>query len=165
MVPVFTGGTGSDSSSLSHPMFLPDKYEAGTANIPGIAGLSAGMNHILEEGLDSILNKSRDLMIYFLDELERFSYINLHGLNCHEGRIPCFSLTFNDLDPSFVSYVLDNKFGITTRSGLHCAPLAHRVFGTEISGSLRISFNHMTNVGDIDALFSAFSMLKGVSHD
>ncbi|WP_209457813.1 aminotransferase class V-fold PLP-dependent enzyme [Youngiibacter multivorans] len=165
MVPVFTGGTGSDSSSLSHPMFLPDKYEAGTANIPGIAGLSAGVNHILEEGLDSILSKSRDLMIYFLDELERFSYINLHGLNCNEGRIPCFSLTVNDLDPSFVSYVLDNEFGITTRSGLHCAPLAHRVFGTEISGSLRISFNHMTNEGDIDALFSAFSMLKGVSHD
>lgn len=165
MMPVFTGGTGSDSSSLSHPMFLPDKYEAGTANVPGIAGLSAGVNHILEEGLDSITAKSQRLMDHFLNRLEKFSEIYLYGIDISKGRIPCFSLTFKDIDPSLASYVLDNEFGITTRSGLHCAPLAHKVFGTDTSGSLRISFNHLTSECDIDALFSAFSMLKGVSHD
>lgn len=165
MMPVFTGGTGSDSSSLSHPLFLPDKYEAGTANIPGISGLNAGVNHILEETLDSISNKSWALMSYFLSELRKFDYIKLHGLDSVEGRIPCFSLTFNDMDPSMVSYMLDGEFGITTRSGLHCAPLAHRIFGTEVSGSLRVSFNHLTSESDIDTLFGAFSRLKGVSHD
>jgi selenocysteine lyase/cysteine desulfurase len=165
MMPVFTGGTGSDSSSLSHPLFLPDKYEAGTANIPGISGLNAGVNHILEETLDSISNKSWALMSYFLSELRKFDYIKLHGLDSVEGRIPCFSLTFNDMDPSMVSYMLDGEFGITTRSGLHCAPLAHRLFGTEVSGSLRVSFNHLTSESDIDTLFGAFSRLKGVSHD
>jgi len=165
MMPVFTGGTGSDSSSLSHPLFLPDKYEAGTANIPGISGLSAGVNHILEETLDSIENKSRDLTSYFLSELKKYDDIKLHGIGNTEGRIPCFSLTFSGMDPSMASYMLDNEFGITTRSGLHCAPLAHRVFGTEISGSLRVSFNHLTAECDIAALFGALSMLKGVSHD
>lgn len=165
MMPVFTGGTGSDSSSLSHPMFLPDKYEAGTANIPGISGLHAGVNHILDVGLDSIANISKDLMIHFLEGLKLDRSVNLHGICNHEGRIPCFSITFNDIDPSQASYILDNEYGITTRSGLHCAPLAHRIFGTDASGSLRVSFNHMTEKSDIDALIIAFSMMKGVSHD
>lgn len=164
MLPVFTGGTGSESSSLSHPMFLPDKFEAGTANIPGIAGLAAGVTHILDEGLASIAVKDKNLMSRFIAMLEDFNNIRLYGLHSPDGRISCFSLTLNDIDPSYASYILDTEYGIATRSGLHCAPLAHKVFGTEISGSLRISFNHLTSESDIDSLFSAFSLIKGDFH-
>lgn len=164
MLPVFTGGTGSDSSSLSHPMFLPDKFEAGTANIPGIAGLAAGVDHILGRGLASISATDRNLMSRFIDRLKDFSNIKLYGLPGPVGRIPCFSLILEDIDPSYAAYILDTEYAISTRSGLHCAPLAHKVFGTEISGSLRISFNHLTSESDIDSLFSAFSLIKGESH-
>ncbi|HSP47319.1 MAG TPA: aminotransferase class V-fold PLP-dependent enzyme [Clostridiaceae bacterium] len=159
--PVFTGGTGSSSSSLNQPDFLPDKYEAGTMNTPGISGLLEGIRYLGNVGIDSIQKTNYGLMDHFLRNLRNFEAITLHGLPAPEGRVPNFSLTFKEVSPSSAAFILENRFGIITRPGLHCAPLAHKAMGTAEEGSLRISFSHFNTKDELDILFHALGQLKG----
>lgn len=159
--PVFTGGTGSSSSSLTQPDFLPDKYEAGTMNTPGISGLLEGIRYLERVGIDSIQRTNKELMDHFLGNLKHFEKITLHGLPGSEGRVPNFSLTFKEVNPSEAAFLLETRFGIITRPGLHCAPLAHQAMGTAEEGSLRISFSHFNTKDELDMLFHALRQLKG----
>lgn len=159
--PVFTGGTGSSSSSLSQPDFLPDKYEAGTMNTPGISGLLEGLRYLRSIGIDSIQKTNHNLMDHFLLNLKKFEEITLHGLPSPEGRVPNFSLTFKEVSPSTAAFILESRFGIITRPGLHCAPLAHKAMGTADKGTLRISFSHFNTKDELDILFHAMGQLKG----
>lgn len=158
---IIVGGTGSLSDSLSQPDFLPDKFESGTLNIPGIIGLKSALKFINKEGLNNIISKEKYLSDYLLNKILNLDYINLYGLNTSDGRTPTFSFNLNGLDPSEVSFLLDNEFGISNRTGLHCASLAHKTIGTYPNGTVRISLGYFNNKIEIDAFIDALIKIRG----
>ena len=133
------GGTGSKSDTLIHPDILPDKFESGTPNTPGIVGLGAGVNYILSKGIENIRNHELDLARHFIEELKKIDSVILYGPKDITKQAPVISLNIGDSDSSEVSYVLDQAFDIGVRPGLHCAPLAHKTIGTFERGTVRFS--------------------------
>lgn len=160
--PVFTGGTGSDSLSLSQPSFLPDKFEPGTHNTPGIAGLLEGIRYIKNISLDIIIAENKTLMTHFIENVHLIPNLEIQGSLDIEERIPNFSLKFKNLDSSEAAYLLESQHEMISRSGYHCAPLAHKALGTEHSGTVRISFGHFTTLAEIDDLLIALRILSEV---
>ena len=160
--PVFTGGTGSDSLSLTQPSFLPDKFEAGTHNTPGIAGLSEGIKYIYNISMDIVIKKYRTLMTHFIENVNLIPNIEIQGTLDIEERIPNFSLKFKNLDSSEAAFLLETQHAMITRSGYHCAPLAHKALGTVHSGTVRISFGHFTTLAEIEDLLIALRILSEV---
>ena len=160
--PVFTGGTGSDSLSLIQPNFLPDKFEAGTHNTPGISGLLEGVKYIESISIDSIIRRNKILMAYFLEKISSIPHIEIQGSLDIEERIPNFSLKVKNLESSEAAYLLETQYDIITRSGYHCAPLAHKALGTGSTGTVRISFGHYTTLAEIDELLAALRNLSEV---
>ena len=160
--PVFTGGTGSDSLSLTQPSFLPDKFEAGTHNTPGIAGLSEGIKYIYNISMDIVIKKYRTLMTHFIENVNLIPNIEIQGSLDIEERIPNFSLKFKNLDSSEAAFLLETQHAMITRSGYHCAPLAHKALGTVHSGTVRISFGHFTTLAEIEDLLIALRILSEV---
>lgn len=156
---VFVGGTGSESLSLNQPQFLPDKFEAGTPNLPGIVGLTKGIEFITNTC--SFCNPN-PLTEIFLRGLQSIKDITLLGVTTTTYRVPTFSFVFHNIDPSEAAFRLENDYGIITRSGYHCAPLAHKALGTIESGSLRISFGHFTTEDEILFLLKALKNLSEV---
>ncbi|MGL5647988.1 MAG: aminotransferase class V-fold PLP-dependent enzyme [Clostridium sp.] len=158
--PFIEGGTGSLSHHIHQPDFLPDKFESGTLNIPGIVGLYNGISFINETGIDNI--KKHNSALYKklgtgLLELGYTVYGDLSFKNCTT------SLSFNlrDLDPSELSYYLDSS-GISNRAGLHCAPKTHETIGTFPLGTVRLSISYFNTFKDIDY---ALSILKNAIKD
>lgn len=146
---LIVGGTGSLSSSIYQPDFLPDKFESGTLNTPGIVGLMAGIKYIKDTGIKNIQEKEEELCKLFLEGLLNMSEIKVYGLKNHKNRTSTISVNFNDRDSSEISYILDSEFGIMTRTGLHCAPLAHKTIGTYPEGTLRFSIGPFNDNKDI----------------
>lgn len=159
--PVFTGGTGSRSLALEQPQFLPDKFESGTQNTPGIAGLLAGVTHLRALDFSAIRSHQESLMGHFLQGISRWPFLTVQGPDSHVQRLPVFSLKFRDMDPSMVAFRLETEHHIITRSGLHCAGRAHLALGTADVGTLRASFGHYTDVKDIDILLNAIENICG----
>ena len=147
--PVLVGGTGSDSHSVITPNFLPDKFECGTLNLPGISGLLAGINFINKEGIYTIREKEDYLCNYALDTLSEFKDITIYGPKSSKEKTSTIAFNINGLDASEVGFYLDNEFNITTRTGLHCAPLAHKSIGTFPQGSIRISLGYFNTIDEI----------------
>ncbi|WP_297425956.1 aminotransferase class V-fold PLP-dependent enzyme [Clostridium sp.] len=143
------GGTGSISSSLQQPDFLPDKFESGTHNLPGIIGLSEAIKYINSVGLDQIYEHNSYLINYLLEGLLNISGITVYGDISGKMLTTCLSINANLLDPSELSYLLDS-YGIKTRSGLHCAPLAHKSIDTYPTGTVRLSISYFTSKKEID---------------
>ncbi len=134
------GGTGSKSSSVYQPDFFPDKYESGTPNLPGIAGLNAGIKYILKRGQKSILEHEKKIIDLFINEVKKIDNIQIYGSDDISSRCGVVSLNVNEMDSAEVAYLLDTNYKIAVRPGLHCAPLAHKTLGTEDSGAVRFSF-------------------------
>lgn len=146
---LFSGGTGSLSHSLSQPTFLPDKFECGTMNMPGIIGLSKGIDFINSTGIDTIKEKTSFLRNKLIDGILNIDNFKIYGsLNNTKGTT-CLSINNLKLDPSELSYILDTN-GIKTRSGLHCAPLAHKSINTYPTGTVRLSLSYFNSIDDID---------------
>ncbi|UZW15917.1 aminotransferase class V-fold PLP-dependent enzyme [Clostridium pasteurianum] len=143
------GGTGSNSSSMDQPDFLPDKFESGTLNTPGIAGLYEGIKFIKKIGIENIEKRERALTEYLLSELKKISYVELYGLNSVENRAAVVSINIDGMDSSTVGYIL-NKNNIAVRTGYHCAPLIHHVIGTKEYGTVRISPGYFNTEKDIE---------------
>ena len=161
--PVFVGGTGSMSYSLVQPDFLPDKFESGTLNTPGIAGLYSAINYINKETINAIHTKEMYLSRLLLDDLNNMDYVTLYGPNTTINRLSTFSINLNDMNSNEFSYYLDSKYNIITRTGLHCAPLTHKTIGTENMGTVRISIGYFNTVEDIKSLIDAiYHIHKGV---
>lgn len=157
--PFVTGGTGSVSDSEIQPHFLPDKYESGTPNIPAIYGLNASLKYIIKCGIDNIRQKELDLAAAFLDEMRKIPSVRIVGPNRNDNRAPVVSLDFIDRDNAEVAFALENNFGIATRTGLHCAPNAHKTLGTYPQGTVRFSFGHFNSFDDVNYAVDAIKSI------
>lgn len=155
------GGTGSQSASLDHPNFYPDKLEAGTHNLPGIAGLNAGLKHILKRGTESIYSHEKNLLDIFITELKKNPKIKIYGPESIEDRIGVVPINIEGMDSSEVANILDREYGIAVRPGLHCAPLAHKAIGTEKLGAVRFGVGPFNKKKDIMAAVKALKELAG----
>ncbi|EOC99415.1 aminotransferase class V-fold PLP-dependent enzyme [Caldisalinibacter kiritimatiensis] len=149
------GGTGSKSNLLTQPDFLPDKFESGTPNTPGIIGLGAGIKYILERGIEDIRNHEKELTKYFIEELKKIQEVKLYGPCNVEKQAAVVSINIGDEDSSEVSYILDNVFNIAVRPGLHCAPLAHKTIGAYEQGTIRFSMGVFNTFNDIEKAVEA----------
>lgn len=147
--PCILGGTGSLSHSLTQPDFLPDKFESGTLNIPGIIGLYEGIKFIEKEGLNTIYEHNSNLRSYLINELLNMNKISIYGDLSQSNGTSCVSITHSGLDVSELSFILDSDYGISNRSGLHCAPLAHKTIGTYPEGTVRLSLGYFNTIEDI----------------
>ena len=156
--PLITGGTGSVSDSEIQPEFLPDKYESGTPNIPGIYGLHAGLKYITETGIDHIRAKEMELAGAFMNEMKEVASVRIVGPNRVENRAPVVSLDFHNQDNAEIAFLLESEYGIATRTGLHYAPNAHKTLGTYPQGTVRFSFGYFNTMDEV--LYAANAVKK-----
>lgn len=143
------GGTGSLSHSMTQPDFLPDKFESGTLNTPGIAGLKAGIEFINFIGIKSIKEKEDYINSYFINEISNINGMKVYGQTNVLCKTSAISINHSLIPNSDLSFYLAKDFGIMTRCGLHCAPLAHKTIGTYPNGTTRFSFGFYTDLEDI----------------
>ncbi|OGO07098.1 MAG: hypothetical protein A2Y61_04530 [Chloroflexi bacterium RBG_13_60_13] len=146
--PLKRGGTGSRSEYEYQPEFLPDKYESGTPNTVGLAGLGAGVRFVLEEG-GSIQKKERELAEALLDGLKGIAGVVIHGHDIADSRIAVVSFNISGLTSSEVAMELE-EHSILCRPGLHCSPTTHRTLGTFPQGTVRLSPGYFTSSEDIE---------------
>jgi cysteine desulfurase family protein len=155
------GGTGSLSESITQPDFLPDKFESGTMNTPGIAGLLEGINYINAEGIDGIRQKEEYLTERFLEGLLNIKDLSVYGIRNPKLMTAVISINSACINNAELGYILDSEYGIMTRTGLHCAPFAHKTLGTFPEGTLRFSFGPFNELSDINyTLNSLNNILK-----
>ncbi len=147
------GGTGSNSHFMIQPSFMPDKFESGTLNTPGIAGLGEGIKFINRIGIESIQKHESELTLYLLKEIKKLPYIKLYGESHGKNRGPVISFNVEGVDASIVGEKLDNE-EIAVRTGYHCAPLVHEVIGTEYAGTVRVSPGYFNTLYDIEKLLT-----------
>ncbi len=160
LVPLKEGGTGSESLLEAQPAHLPDRFEAGTLNAPGIAGLGAGVQFILDHGLETIRQHEVELTEYTLEKLKQLPDLAIYGPRDAQSRTGVISFNFTNIAPEEVTYVFDEVYNIMARSGLHCAPQAHRAIETiEFNGTVRISFGYFNTQDEIDILINALENL------
>lgn len=154
------GGTGSKSEDLFQPEIVPDRYESGTHNTPGIAGLNEGVKFILEKGIDNIRLHEEELCQYMLDKLEEVPNIKIYGTKDSKKRAAVIAINIGDMDSGEITFILDSEYDIATRSGIHCAPLAHKTLGTLEQGAVRFSLGYFNTKEEID---KAVDALKEIS--
>jgi cysteine desulfurase / selenocysteine lyase len=153
--PLREGGTGTVSESVAHPEELPERLEAGTLNVSGLAGLLAGVEYIAERGIGDILAHERAMSEALYRGLSEIPGASLQGPTDFTRRVGPVSLTLGETDPREVAAILDTSFGIATRAGLHCAPLTHESLGTSPVGTLRLSPGPFTTEEDVQAAVDA----------
>ncbi|MBE5757500.1 MAG: aminotransferase class V-fold PLP-dependent enzyme [Clostridiales bacterium] len=151
--PIKFGGTGTYSNKIEQPTDYPEGLESGTQNLPGILGLSAGIEFVLKNQ-DKINNKIYKLTKYLITELNKIKYVKTYGSNPHSGVV---SIKIDNIDSSEVSTILSEKYNIYTRSGLHCAPLVHNYFDTTKNGLTRISLSYFNKLSEIKKLITAIT--------
>ena len=159
LTPIVTGGTGSASDSEVQPDYLPDRFESGTPNLPGIYGLQAAVDFVLETGVEALRAHEAALTRRFLDGLGDVPGIRLAGPWEPENRAGVVSLDFLRADNAEISFRLEQEYGILTRCGLHCAPSAHKTLGTFPQGTVRFSHGWYTAEEEIDAAVEAVRTL------
>jgi len=157
--PILYGGTGSKSELDRMPEFLPDRFEAGTLNTPGLAGLAAGVEFLLRTGVEAVRTKEDGLCQRLLGGLSSLAGVAIHGPRTG-ARAPVVSFTMANLDPSSIGDILDAEFDIASRVGLHCAPDAHRSLGTFPTGTVRVSPGFFNTESDIDRVVNAIDALS-----
>ena len=148
--PLIEGGTGSMSNSEESPNYMPDKFEAGTMNLPGIFGLNASLKYLKEIGLKEIRETELFLAKRFIEKVNLMENVKIAGINGMEGRTAVVSLDFQDFDNSEIAFTLSNDYFIMTRCGLHCAPSAHMTLNTFPQGTVRFSFGHFNTESQVD---------------
>ena len=158
--PLVEGGTGSVSDLPVQPEFMPDKYESGSQNALGIAGLQAALKWIERETLPALHAHAKKLSERFIGVCESIPGVRLYGPADSDRRVPVFSVTVEGMEPAEVSALMESEFGILTRSGLHCAPFAHQTIGTsEQGGTTRLSFGAFNTIDDVDRCAEAIQRL------
>jgi cysteine desulfurase/selenocysteine lyase len=153
--PLKCGGTGSYSEHENQPVFMPDKYESGTPNTVGLAGLGAGVRFVLQEGLANIRKQEEKLTRLLLDGLAAIPGVVCHGKANAVDQVAIVSFNVSGLTPSEVALELEEGFRIMCRPGLHCSPMAHKALGTFPQGSVRLSPGHFNSRPDIEKTLEA----------
>lgn len=159
--PLFQGGTGSLSEDPHQPQTLPDRFESGNLNVPGIFGLGAGVDSLLHRDLATERMRLQGLTAQFLEEIAECRGLRIYGPETAEGRVGVVSLNLEGLDPQTLAMILDQSFQIEVRSGLHCAPGAHRACGSlERGGAVRFSFGHFTTSEEVSSAAEALRQIS-----
>lgn len=153
--PLIAGGTGSASDSEYLPGYLPDRFESGTANLPGIYGLQSALSFIEQQGLDTLIRHERALTAAFMEGLRAIPQAALIGPQSMENRVGVLSVDFTGKDNAQISDRLATEFGILTRCGLHCAPSAHKSLGTFPRGTVRFSIGYQNTLEEINRALEA----------
>ena len=159
--PLLTGGTGTQSELLHQPVSRPERYESGTLNVPGLAGLARGVDFILKTGVDAIEEKEYELTARLISGIRQYDNITIWGPQTAKNRAAVLSITIDGYEPQDISIYLDQIFDIAVRSGLHCAPYAHETLGTlDKGGTVRISPGYFTTEEEIDACIEAIGIIS-----
>jgi len=154
------GGTGSVSEEDRQPAFMPDKYESGSHNAIGIIGLSQGVQWVLDQTIEKLAASEMDLVRTFLDGMADVDGLHFFGPRGVKDRAGVFSVRVDGFEPQELSAALEASFGILTRSGLHCAPLAHQAIGTaHLGGTTRLSFGPFLSPQDVNFAADALADL------
>ena len=162
LTPLIEGGTGSISERPMQPDFLPDKFESGSHNAVGIAGLGAALTWVEERTVSALREHDLALSARFLERTIDVAGLKVFGPTNPQDRVAVFSVRLADLEPTELSALLESEFGILTRSGLHCAPLAHESLGTAaLGGTTRLSFGAFNTIADVDRCTEALAHLAG----
>ena len=153
--PLMRGGTGSDSAREIQPEFLPDAYESGTLNVAGIAGLAAGVRFLSEVGIEAVKTHEQGLVAQFIAGGSAIQGITVYGPR--DAALHCGVVSFNvaGVMPSEVALILDESFDLMARSGLHCAPAAHRTLETFPTGTVRFSFGWFNTPAEVERALGA----------
>lgn len=160
--PYILGGTGSLSHSLTQPDFLPDKFESGTLNIPGIIGLSEAIKFIKSENINTIYEHNSFLRQQLIDGILNIPNYKISGPLSKSDATSCVSITHSNLDVSELSYILDSDYNISNRSGLHCAPLAHQTIETYPSGTVRLSIGYFNTLDEINYTIECLNKINSL---
>jgi cysteine desulfurase family protein len=160
MIPLKQGGTGSRSEFEEQPDFLPDRFESGTPNGVGIAGLLAGVQFVLEKGVEQIRQNEMALTQKLIEGLKEIPQVKLYGPESVKDRIATISFNLARLSPSEVAQRLEKEFGILCRPGLHCAPAAHRTIGTFPEGTIRFGLSAFNTEAEIETVIRAVSLIS-----
>jgi len=153
--PLLLGGTGSQSERVEQPSVRPDRYESGTQNTPGIAGLNEGVKFVLNETVDKIHNIEWKLTQRLMEGLSEIPGVRILGPALGEPKTGIVSFVLAGMDSAQVAFILDQTYQIAVRSGYHCTPLAHETVGTLETGAVRASVSCFTKEEEIDLLIQA----------
>ncbi len=143
------GGSGIHSFSESHPTALPEALEAGTLNAHGIAGLSAALSYLQQQGIEEIYRKECACARAFYERVQEIPAVRVYGDGAWHSRMAIVALNIGDADAGMVSDALQERYGICTRAGAHCAPLMHQALGTKEQGIVRFSFSHLNSMQEV----------------
>lgn len=157
--PLLSGGSGVQTYSKTHPTEMPTALEAGTLNGHGIAGLHAAVEYLEKTGVDTIRAREQDLMWRFYEGVKEIPGVKVYGDFSTKNRCAIVTLNIGDYDSSEVSDELLTEYGISTRSGGHCAPLMHEALGTVEQGAVRFSFSHYNTEEEVDTAIRAICEL------
>jgi len=153
--PLIHGGTGSQSEAVEQPLTRPDRFESGTANTAGLAGLLAGVTFVLEKGVEEIHRHEWGLARQLMLALQEIPGVEVYGPGVDVERVGVVAFNIAGVDASEASFILDQQYGIATRAGYHCTPLGHRTAGTEQRGAVRASFGVFNTEEDVAELVRA----------
>lgn len=160
LTPLLAGGTGSASDSEYLPDYLPDRFESGTPNLPGIYGFEEALRFIEETGIDALRAHELELTARLLEGLRTIPNLRLCGTEELSRRVGVISVDFTQADNAEAAFRLESEFGILTRCGLHCAPSAHKTLGTFPQGTVRFSLGFSSTAADVDAALAALRAIS-----
>jgi len=150
ITPMIMGGTGSFSHGYEQPHVLPDKFESGTMNLSGIIGFKKAIEYVNTVGVEAIHKKEMALTAAFISRVKNLGGVEIIGKEDTIGRVAVVSLNFPANDNATIAAILDDEYGVMTRCGLHCAPIAHKTLGTYPHGTVRFSFGYFNTMDEIE---------------
>ncbi len=159
LTPLIYGGTGSGSESLEPPAELPERFESGTLNGPGIAGLGAGVAFVQETGIETLAARKREQIAQLLAGFESVPRVRLFGPRDPFNHSGAISFMLDGQDPAETGFIFDREFDLACRVGLHCAPDAHRALGTFPTGTVRVSPGYFTTPEEIATFLDALQQI------
>ena len=165
IVPLLFGGTGSNSEFETQPTVMPDIWESGTMNIMGVAGLGGALEFLNQEGLEKIHKHETELTQFFIDELLKIEGVTVYGPLDATKKTAVTSINIEGVVCSEVGNILDRAFGIMIRSGLHCAPSAHKTVGTFPQGTVRFGFSYFTTMDEVKQVLNAVREIAAASKE
>jgi len=159
ITPIIVGGTGSQSDMFEQPNMLPDKFESGTMNIPAILGLKKAIEYIQTVGIKEIYEKEMELTSAFISKVQEIEGARIIGKKGVSDRVAVVSLDFPESDNAEIATLLDEKYNIMTRCGLHCAPMAHKTLSTYPHGTVRFSFGYFNTMDDVEYIVQSIKLI------